>query len=80
MCNFHSHGLIEELIQGVKSAAGGHDRSNCVRERVAVTCSGIIVKDFFMLLFIPPSLSPISFHTIRIGSELFLWKLYVFLH
>jgi hypothetical protein len=32
-----------------------------------------------MLLLIPTSLSPISFHTIGIGSDRFLWKLYVFL-
>jgi len=80
MCDFRGRGRIEALVQGVKSATGVRHRSNFVRERVAEACPRNIVEDFFMLLLIPPSLSPISFHTIRIGSDRYLWKLYVFLH
>ena len=41
---------MEELVQGVKSAAGGRHRSNFVLEKVAEACPGNIVEDFFMLL------------------------------
>jgi hypothetical protein len=50
MCNFRGRGLIEEFVQGVKSAAGGRHRSNFVLERVAEACPGNVVEDFFMLL------------------------------
>jgi hypothetical protein len=80
MCNFRGHGLIEEFIKGVKSAAGGRHRSNFVLERVEEACLGNVVEDFFMLLKIAPNLSPISFQTIHIGSDRFLSKLYVSLH
>jgi len=41
---------MEELIQGVKSAADGSDWSNSVRARVAEACPTNIVVDFFILL------------------------------
>jgi hypothetical protein len=50
MCNFRGRGLIEEFVQGVKSAAGRCPRSNFVLERVAEACPGIIIENFFMLL------------------------------
>jgi hypothetical protein len=50
MCNFRGHSFIEEFLQGVKSAAGGRDRSNFVLERLVAACAGNIVEDFFMLL------------------------------
>jgi len=50
MCNFWDCGDIEEIVQGVKSAAGGHHRANFVLERVAEACPGNIVEDFFMRL------------------------------
>jgi len=80
MCNIRHHGHIEKFIQATKSAAGGHHRYNFVLERVGEACPGNIVVDFFMLLYIPPSLSPLSFQTIRISSDRFLWKLYICLH
>jgi uncharacterized membrane protein len=49
MCNFRGRGLIEEFVQGVKSAAGGRHLSNIVLERVAEACPGNIVEDFFVL-------------------------------
>jgi hypothetical protein len=50
MCNFLGRGLIEEFVQGVKSAAGGRHWSNFGLERVAEACPGNIVEDFFVLL------------------------------
>jgi len=47
ICNIRGHGLIKEFVQGVKSAASGHHRSNCVLERVAEACPGNIVDLYF---------------------------------
>ena len=50
MCNFWDRGDIEEIVQGVKSAAGGHHRANFVPGRVEEACAGNIVEDFVMRL------------------------------
>jgi hypothetical protein len=80
MCNFRGHSLIVKFIQGIKSASGRCHRSNFISERVAEACPGNIVEDFIVLLKIPLSLSPISFQTIRIGSDPFLLKVSLSLH
>jgi hypothetical protein len=49
-CNFRGRGLVEEFVQGVKSAAGGRHRSNLVLERVAEAGPGNIAEDFVVLL------------------------------
>ena len=50
MCNFRGRGLIEEFVQGVKSAAARHHQSDFVPKRVAEACPGNAMEDFFMLL------------------------------
>ena len=80
MCNLQGRGHMEEVVQGVKSAAGRPHRSNFVLETEAKACPGNIVENFFVLLWIPASLSPISFQTIRVGSDRFWLKLCVSLH
>ena len=78
MCNFRDCNLITELVEGVNSGAGGHHWSNFVLERVVEAFPSIIIENFFILLLIPPSGTLISFQTIRIGSDRFLWKLYIY--
>jgi uncharacterized membrane protein len=49
MCKIRRCGLINELVQSLKSDASWCHRSNFVLQRVAETCPGNIVENFFML-------------------------------
>jgi len=80
VCNLRGRGCVKQCVQALKSATGGRAWYKFVLERVQEACPGNIVEDFFMLQWIQPSLSPITFQKIRIGSDRFLGILNVFLH
>lgn len=73
-------GLIKDFVRAVKSVKAGHKMSNVVLEKVGDPCPHTIVHDFFMLLLIPPTLSPMRFHMIHIGCDRFLRQLKVSQH
>jgi hypothetical protein len=69
MCNVQGRGLIEELIQVVDCTTGGCHQSNFVLHILVEACPGNLIEDILVFLSILPSLFPISFQIISIGSD-----------